>query len=101
MQFNSLRKDRVATAAHRKKLTIGDTLVTDLVRQGDEVATDSDDPDLWQFIHALNSSDWITAAYYLRGGQSQTLQRARTRPLFLSTSPRYRRRFRRPRRGRV
>ncbi|MDG2208012.1 MAG: hypothetical protein P8K78_08925 [Pirellulales bacterium] len=79
MQFNSLRKDRVATAAHRQKLTIGDTLVTDLVRQGDEVATDSDDPDFWQFIHALNSSDWITAAYYLHGGQSKTLQRARTR----------------------
>jgi len=80
MQFNSLQKDRVATAAHRQKLTIGDTLVTDFVRLENEVATETEDQDFWQFIHALNSSDWITAAYYLHGGQSQTLQRARTRP---------------------
>lgn len=73
MQVNWLRKDRVALRAHQWKLTLGDTLIRDLSSSEWDISSATHDSDLWQLIHALNTSDWLTASYFLNAGNSNTL----------------------------
>ncbi len=77
MQVDWLRKDRVAARAHEWNSTIGDSLINDLSRSGWDIPTAVNDPDLWQSIHALNTSDWLTASYFFNAENSPTLNRIR------------------------
>jgi hypothetical protein len=86
MQVNRVQKDRVAQRAHAWNLMIGDTLVSDLTRQGLDIPPESTDPEFCQFIHALNTSDWVTAAYFLHGGESSTIEQVRSRNNLLCSS---------------
>ena len=78
MTLYRFRRDRIARNAHAWKLTIGETLIEDLSRRKWNNATERTDSIFFQFIHALNTSDWLTAAYILQSGGSITLEKARS-----------------------
>ena len=75
MQVNRVRNERIAQNAHLWNSTLGNTLIKDLSNRRWDLPTQSQDPEFWNFIHALNTSDWIAAAYFLFAGKSQILQR--------------------------
>ena len=78
MSLYRFRRDRIARNAHAWKLTIGETLIEDLSRRKWNNATKRTDSIFFQFIHALNTSDWLRAAYILQSGKSVTLENARS-----------------------
>ena len=67
-------QDPLARCAHLSNLTLGDTVLEELQAKGTAIPERQEDAHFHNFIHALNTSDWVGAASFLYAGESQTLK---------------------------
>lgn len=76
---NPTQRDPVVEHAHRCQKTLGESILAEL--EASDFATpapsddrNSEDTTFDNFLHALNTSDWVGAAYFLHAGDSPTLK---------------------------
>lgn len=68
--------DPLARHAHAFQLTLGNAILQELQTKNIRIPQNKkEDPQFSNFIHALNTNDWLAAAYFLSTGESSTLQR--------------------------
>ena len=68
--------DPLARYAHASNLTLGNAILRELQSKGAEIPPKHKDAvEFHNFIHALNTNDWLAAAYFLHAGNSPTLRK--------------------------